>query len=877
VVARTSESFVYEPGRPALVLLDFDTKGMPPEVDERIKFSGGFEAAIASVLPELHKTQRLIRASTSAGLYRSDTGNPLPASNGLHEYLLIRDGADAERFLRALHVRLFLAGLGWLMTGKAGQLLERSIVDRMVAAPERLVFEGPPLLMPPVAQDAIARQPHTFDGEPLDTIAACRPLTIIEQSDFAGLRAKQASILAPEIAKQRKAFIDDHSERLARSKNIGTRRAHRTVERQCDGVLLPDYVLEFDDPELAGITVTDVLADPYKYVGETLSDPLEGPEYGRCKAMIMLRGDGSPWVHSFAHGRTVYELKFDYAAAEKAINSSDPVDAPDVFVRFATAADLTDAETERLRDLAAQRGGIGKRTLDSMLKEARSQTRATEANRRRDEQRAARRDPRPQIEAPSPDAEWLPVMRILNEAHAVSNTPEPPMRDRNNDLARVAVCQPNSLHLLSGNGDMDIPPPAQALIQKLNKAQVAEMIERHAEFVEKTKFGVRPVHLHAPFVRHFMNRDDHALPTVAGVSSLPIVLRNGDVLTGRGLDRRSGIVFRVPPDLWLPAREECDDTVVGQAITFLCDEWLCDVATDYAGKCINIACALTIIERLALPERPAFFIVAGQRGGGKTTTLHMISTAVIGVKAAAASWSPNEEERRKALFAYLSMGLPFLVWDNVPLGAAIGCPAIERALTTEVYSDRVLGVSEYREVSAHTVMAFTGNNIAPRGDLSSRSLVARIVVDRPDPENRKFTNADPVGWTEQNRGDILSALYTILLGNPRFHDLKANKPAETRFKAWWHLVGAAIEHAACCCDKAISFKNLFLDGERDDEQSSALGEVLKELRRLYRIDPGFRASDIAERCRAVDLNDNTLRASLTWRGSGQGAASGQHQ
>ena len=486
-IARTAESFVYEPGKPALVLLDFDVKGMPPEVAEQIKSLGGFEAAIASVLPELHKTQRLIRASTSAGLYRSDTGNPLPASNGLHEYLLIRDGADAERFLRALHVRLFLAGLGWLMTGKAGQLLERSIVDRMVAAPERLVFEGPPLLMPPVAQDAIARQPHTFDGEPLDTIAACRPLTIIEQSDFAGLRAKQASILAPEIAKQRKAFIDDHSERLARSKNIGTSRAHRTVERQCDGVLLPDYVLEFDDPELAGITVTDLLADPYKYVGETLSDPLEGPEYGRCKAMIMLRGDGSPWIHSFAHGRTLYELKFDYAAAEKAINGSDPVDAPDVFVRFATAADLTDAETERLRDLAAQRGGIGKRTLDSMLKEARSETRATEANRRRDEQRAARRDPRPQVEAPLPDAEWLPVMRILNEAHAVSNAHEPPMRDRNNDLAQIKVSRADQPASVKRGRRRGYPAPPQALIAKMTEAEVAEMIERHVEFVSRNQ------------------------------------------------------------------------------------------------------------------------------------------------------------------------------------------------------------------------------------------------------------------------------------------------------------------------------------------------------------------------------------------------------
>ena len=36
------------------------------------------------------------------------------------------------------------------MLGKAGQLLERSIVDRVVWAPERLVFEGPPILMPPV-------------------------------------------------------------------------------------------------------------------------------------------------------------------------------------------------------------------------------------------------------------------------------------------------------------------------------------------------------------------------------------------------------------------------------------------------------------------------------------------------------------------------------------------------------------------------------------------------------------------------------------------------------------------------------------------------------------------------------------------------------
>ena len=69
-----------------------------------------------------------------------------------------------------------------------------------------------------------------------------------------------------------------------------------------------------DDPELAGKTVGDVLANPEFYEGETLADPLEGVAYGRCVAKIMRRADGIPWIHSFAHGRTIYELKLDATA-----------------------------------------------------------------------------------------------------------------------------------------------------------------------------------------------------------------------------------------------------------------------------------------------------------------------------------------------------------------------------------------------------------------------------------------------------------------------------------------------------------------------------------------------------------------------------------
>ena len=203
---------------------------------------------------------------------------------------------------------------------------------------------------------------------------------------------------------------------------------------------------------------------------------------------------------------------------------------------------------------------------------------------------------------------------------------------------------------------------------------------------------------------------------------------------------------------------------------YLTDEWLCDVATDYTGKCITIAAALTLIERTLLPDRPAFFVTAGRRGGGKTTTLIMLIMAVTGLWPAAAAWSTNEEERRKALMSYFLYGVPYILWDNIARGMQISCPHIEKSCTAAYYSDRKLGVSQMVCTAASTIHFFTGNNIGPRGDLASRSLRIRLDVDRVDPENRTFKHPDPVGWTENNRAEILAALFTILLGNPQLKE-----------------------------------------------------------------------------------------------------------
>lgn len=205
--------------------------------------------------------------------------------------------------------------------------------------------------------------------------------------------------------------------------------------------------------------------------------------------------------------------------------------------------------------------------------------------------------------------------------------------------------------------------------------------------------------------------------------------------------------------------------------------------------------------------------------------------------------------------------LAFLIWDNIPRGTQITCPHIERPCTSGYYTDRKLGVSETVATSASTIHHFTGNNI--KGDLASRALVVRLEVDRADPENREFKHNDPVGWTEAHRGQIMRALYTLLLGNP-FLRTPMGTEASTRFKIWWRMCGSAVENAAkqhtqwrkneiaalervfppdrddqwrqrradidsgipSAQPKAIDFKELFLAQEEDDEESASLADVL---------------------------------------------------
>jgi hypothetical protein len=358
VIARTKDNIVFVEGEPGLVLQDIDLKGIPEDAKSRIKDVGGVWAAVCAAAPALASAARVVRPSTSHGLRNKETGETYAGSGGFHAAVAIADAADIPRFLADMHDRLWLAGYGWGISSAAGSFLERSLVDKACGSAERLIFEGPPIIEPPLEQ--APRPAVAHPGDILDTKIACPTLTDAEKEELERLKRAERARLKPHLDEARAKWSEGHIERMVAA-GATKAAAHAQVDRWIDHQELSgDFPLPFDDPRLAGAAAAAVLATPDRFVLKTLADPFEGPAYGRGKAILYRRKNGSLFINSFAHGGSRYELK---AAPEPGPDSGpDPADA-----EIERLAKLLPLKYERERKAAAEARGLRASLLDRLV------------------------------------------------------------------------------------------------------------------------------------------------------------------------------------------------------------------------------------------------------------------------------------------------------------------------------------------------------------------------------------------------------------------------------------------------------------------------------------------------------------------------------
>ena len=246
---------------------------------------------------------------------------------------------------------------------------------------------------------------------------------------------------------------------------------------------------------------------------------------------------------------------------------------------------------------------------------------------------------------------------------------------------------------------------------------------------------------------------------LTAVTTAPTLRPDGSVFVEPGHDAVTGLMYVTTEayPLAVPSAPTVD-----QALDALAKLWhpirLFPFADEVAIG-VTLAAMLAACLRPALPTCPATGFDAPAAGTGKTLLAKCIGALATGGDVAVLPPTNEEDECRKRLFAALRGGSKVLLWDNVrePLGNSV----IDSFLTSSLFADRVLGVSENVELPNRSLFLVSGNNLVLTGDTHRRILLARLDAKIETPFKREF-EFDPLTEVCKNRQALVVAALTIV-------------------------------------------------------------------------------------------------------------------
>lgn len=295
-ISRTRRHFTY-PAGPGVLMLDHD--GAP----------GGdlsaeqFRARLIEACPALANAPMLWRPSCSAGVHSAD-GRQLSPLTRHRLYIPVKDASRIPEAGKALAQLLWAAGHGWYEVGRAGQALERTLIDASVWQPERLDFCAPPVLGPGL------QRPHTAPrifGDPLALFDLAHiVLDADTEKQAKALKKTARAHLAGPCAAQRDRWVQEHAPALAKRRSIPLDKARDVLHRaSAQRVLMGDYVLTSEQGK--PVSVGEILDHPDRWHNAQFADPLDPDEDTRV-AVVNLKSGQRPYLFTHRHGGLRFEL-----------------------------------------------------------------------------------------------------------------------------------------------------------------------------------------------------------------------------------------------------------------------------------------------------------------------------------------------------------------------------------------------------------------------------------------------------------------------------------------------------------------------------------------------------------------------------------------
>lgn len=373
-------------------------------------------------------------------------------------------------------------------------------------------------------------------------------------------------------------------------------------------------------------------------------------------------------------------------------------------------------------------------------------------------------------------------------------------------------------------------------IREVRIASLRQALDRAAAWtaMRETKEGAVRVEEWAPqpvvsAVREL--GDWPGLDPLEGVLEAPGLRPDGSVLDTPGYDPSTGLIYAPCRDYpGIPDAPTEDD--VRHAWDVLLTPFQEFALQSAADKSSLAALMLTIAGRHAIEGPvPHWLVSAPTFGSGKTLLAEAVSIAMAGVAPdmmAPVGGRPADAdaEMRKRLTSVILEAPRVAVIDNLPDGATFESKAFAALLTTEVWSDRLLGKNQTVRMLHRIVWISTGCNCCLWGDLARRSLSIAIDPRVEAPHLRRFAIEDLTGYVRNQHPLLLTAALTILQAFVRAGSPRHSHAPLGKFEAWDRLVRGAVIWATGLLGGAVDPVETAARLQEDSPDRSGLAELL---------------------------------------------------
>jgi putative DNA primase/helicase len=240
-----------------------------------------------------------------------------------------------------------------------------------------------------------------------------------------------------------------------------------------------------------------------------------------------------------------------------------------------------------------------------------------------------------------------------------------------------------------------------------------------------------------------------------------------------------------------------------------------------ADRLVAVAAMLgPFVRSLIEGSTPLHLFEAPTPGTGKGLLADVVAIPSTGRRAATITEARNEEEWRKRITAMLRNGRAITLLDNVQ--ARLESPALSAALTSPLWTDRLLGGNEIVAYPVRTTWIATGNNVALSREVARRTVRCRMDADEEHPESRSgFLHRLP-DWAHSHRGELVWAALTLVQ-----HWIAAGRPPWDgvplgSLEAWCRTMGGIFTAARMpgFLDNLADFR------ESSDEESATWGAFI---------------------------------------------------